>query len=127
MINFLARLVVFVRGLYTTPEDHRDPYLWALVAMGHRSLGEVASAGVWELTHSLNLSVLIPAAIYAFLWELPQVRAGGKRGDGMVDICAFWCGCLSAGGSMAGMPLVYWLAVGAFLALLFRGMDRRLP
>lgn len=125
MANFLARLTVFVRRLYATPEDQEDAYLWALVLIGHRAIGEVATGLLLDFGLPTVPSVLVPAALYAFAWELGQVRAGGGVKDGAVDFLAQWSGCVAAAAAAGGERLWHLGAVCAFLVLLVKGMSRR--
>lgn len=116
-----------------TPENHRDPYVWAAVFLAHGAICQVLVVTLMFIVSPLVAASSVSLA-YLGSWEALQLRSAVRRGDGFktpvadgaVDAVGVALGCFTV--AFAAMWLL-WLALAAASSLLIvaaTGYCRRL-
>lgn len=116
-----------------TPDNHRDPYVWAAVLLAHAQIALVLWGGLAALAGPWAAVALVSAG-YLLLWEGSQLRTALRRGDrlapalsdGLVDWIGVTAGAYASACLLTGDLLVAVVAWAALLIVAAVGYDRRL-
>ncbi len=94
-----------------TPENHRDPYVWAAAFLAHAFIGQAATV-LLAVALSAWVSVAVVSAVYLLVWEGAQLRTALHRGDAtypaVMDGVIDWIG-VTAGAYMLASAVSGWM------------------
>lgn len=111
--------------LLTTPEDHRDAYVWAAVLLAHCAIGFILVAVTARRMGAWNAAATVSAVAF-WVWELSQVMFfGGGIADGLVDAAGMASGAVLAASLWERRLAPLWAALALLCAIGLNGWRQR--